>query len=80
MRSEISRTVAASAFASAVLLAQGCSRQVAIEEPRYMVWRNEMVSRNEPDKMVVCNDPGNTQCMVCDSITHQCHFPVFKLP
>jgi len=74
MRSEISRNVAASAFASAVLLAQGCSRQVAIEEPRYMV------SSNEPDKMVVCNDPGNTQCMVCDSITHQCHFPVFKLP
>jgi hypothetical protein len=71
---EISRTVAASAFGFAILLAQGCSRQVAIEEPRYMV------SSNEPDKMVVCNDPGNTQCMVCDSITHQCHFPVFKLP
>jgi len=53
MRNEISRNVAASAFASAVLLAQGCSRQVAIEEPRLY-----SVEQNESDKMVVCNDPG----------------------
>jgi len=74
MRREIILTGAASALAFAMLLAQGCSRQAPIEEPRYLV------SSNEPPQMVVCNDPGNTQCMVCDSITHQCHFPVFKLP
>jgi hypothetical protein len=74
MRREIVMTGAASALAFAMLLAQGCSRQAPIEEPRYLA------SSNEPAQMVVCNDPGNTQCMVCDSITHQCHFPVFKLP
>ncbi len=78
MRSEIFRTGAASALAFAMLLAEGCSRQapqqVPIEEPRHVV------PSNEPAQMVVCNDPGNTQCMVCDSITHQCHLPVFKLP
>jgi hypothetical protein len=74
MRSEIFRNGTASALALAILLAQGCSRQAAIQEPRYMA------SSNEPAQMVVCNDPDNTQCMVCDSITHQCHFPVFKLP
>jgi hypothetical protein len=75
MRIEIFRTGAASALALAMLLEQGCSRQAPIvEEPR------NMASSNEPGQMVVCNDPGNTQCMVCGSVTHQCHFPVFKLP
>jgi hypothetical protein len=74
MRGEIFRTGAAFALAFAMLLVQGCSRQAPIEEPRYMA------SSNEPAQMVVCNDPGDTQCMVCDSVTHQCHFPVFKLP
>jgi len=74
MRDEIFRIGAASALAIAMLLMQGCSRQAPIEEPRYIA------SSNDPAQMVVCNDPGNTQCMVCDTITHQCHFPVFKLP
>jgi hypothetical protein len=74
MRSEILPIGAAFAVALAMLLVEGCSRQAPIEEPGYMA------SSNDPGQMVVCNDTGNTQCMVCDSVTHQCHFPVFKLP
>ena len=66
-------TGAVSALAMGMLLAQGCARQ-APSEPRYIA------SSSEPGQTVVCTNPDNTQCMVCDATTHQCHFPVFKLP
>ena len=73
MRRENFMTWAVSALALGMLLAQGCARR-ASSEPRYIA------SSSEPAQTVVCTSPDNTQCMVCDAITHQCHFPVFKLP
>jgi hypothetical protein len=73
MRREIFMTGAMSALALGMLLVQGCSGQ-APSEQRYIA------SSDQPAQMLVCTGPDDTQCMVCDSATHQCHFPVFKLP
>jgi hypothetical protein len=73
MGRDIFMTGAVFAFAFDALLALGCVGQ-APSEPRYIA------SSSEPEQMLVCTDPNDTQCMICDSTTHQCHFPVFKLP
>jgi hypothetical protein len=73
MRRDIVMTGALFALALGVLSAQGCAGQAPIES-------REVASSGQPERMLMCTDPNDTQCMVCDATTHQCHFPVFKLP